>query len=392
MMTDPLAGLRVVDFTIVMSGPMCTRILADAGADVIKIEPPEGDMVRQRPPFVGGISTYFASMNCGKRSVVLDLRQPAGLQAARDLARSADVVVENFRPGVMARLGLDHGTLSRDNPGLVYCSISGFGQSGPKAQAPAYAPVIHAASGYEDAHARYQGDDPRPANNGIFVADVLGAIHAASAIQTALIQRHRTGLGQWIDLSLMDAVLGMLIYELQDAQFPADRQRQVYQPVRAGDGWVMVAAITPRNLAALFDVIGFPEGKTDPRFATVAQKENNWSILLGIIEGWTLKRSAAECERILMAAGVPCSRYRTVKEALSDPQVVARQLMRTIGPPEAPFQVANPPYRLSGSSVEARPMLPHLGEHTAAVLREVAGYDDRRIDDLRAAGVFGSAG
>ncbi len=392
MMTDPLAGLRVVDFTIVMSGPMCTRILADAGADVIKVEPPEGDMVRQRPPFVGGISTYFASMNCGKRSVVLDLRQPAGLQAARDLARSADVVVENFRPGVMARLGLDHGTLSRDNPGLVYCSISGFGQSGPKAQAPAYAPVIHAASGYEDAHARYQGDDPRPANNGIFVADVLGAIHAASAIQTALIQRHRTGLGQWIDLSLMDAVLGMLIYELQDAQFPADRQRQVYQPVRAGDGWVMVAAITPRNLAALFDVIGFPEGKTDPRFATVAQKENNWSILLGIIEGWTLKRSAAECERILMAAGVPCSRYRTVKEALSDPQVVARQLMRTIGPPEAPFQVANPPYRLSGSSVEARPMLPHLGEHTAAVLREVAGYDDRRIDDLRAAGVFGSAG
>ena len=331
-------------------------------------------------------------MNCGKRSVVLDLRQPAGLQAARDLARSADVVVENFRPGVMARLGLDHGTLSRDNPGLVYCSISGFGQSGPKAQAPAYAPVIHAASGYEDAHARYQGDDPRPANNGIFVADVLGAIHAASAIQTALIQRHRTGLGQWIDLSLMDAVLGMLIYELQDAQFPADRQRQVYQPVRAGDGWVMVAAITPRNLAALFDVIGFPEGKTDPRFATVAQKENNWSILLGIIEGWTLKRSAAECERILMAAGVPCSRYRTVKESLSDPQVFARQLMRTIGPPEAPFQVAHHPYRLSGSSVEARPMLPHLGEHTAAVLREVAGYDDRRIDDLRAAGVFGSAG
>lgn len=389
--SDALEGVRVVDFTIVMSGPMCTRVLADAGADVIKIESPEGDMVRHRPPFRGGLSTYFAAMNCGKRSTVLDLHTAAGRQAACELARAADVVVENFRPGVMKRLGLDYETLERDNPRLVYCSISGFGQSGPMSQAPAYAPIIHAASGYEDAYARYQGDASRPANNGIFIADVLGAINAASAIQTALLQRHRTGRGQCIDVSLMDSVLGMLIYEVQNAQFPAERQRQVYQPVRARDGWVMVAAITPRNLAALFDVIGFPEGKTDPRFSTVAEKEANWGELLRIIEGWTSQRSALECEQTLMQAGVPCSRYRTVGEAMSDPQTIHRQSLATIGDEGETFLVSNAPYKLSASRMEARNVLPHLGQHTEEVLRSVLGYDDARLAAMRAQGAFGEA-
>jgi CoA:oxalate CoA-transferase len=277
-MTDPtprrdaLAGITVVDFTIVMSGPMCTRMLADAGADVIKIEPPDGDVVRQRPPRRGGISTYYASMNCGKRSIVLDLQTAERARLARELALKADVVVENFRPGVMKRLGLDYETLSRDNPRLVYASISGFGQTGPRAQTPAYAPVIHAASGYEAAYNEYQRGATRPANNGIFIADVLGASHAFGAIQLALYERERSGLGQAIDVSLMDSVLGMLIYEMQAAQFPPDRPRQVYEPVRANDGYVMVAAVTQKNLEVLFDVIGYPEGKTDPRFATVATR------------------------------------------------------------------------------------------------------------------------
>ena len=387
---DALAGVKVVDFTIVMAGPFCTRVLADAGADVIKVEPPEGDMVRHRPPFRGGISTYFASMNCGKRSIVLDLQTMPGRQVACELASQADVVVENFRPGVMKRLGLDFDTLARVNPRLVYCSISGFGQSGPMSQAPSYAPIIHAASGYQDAHSRYQGGVSRPANDGTFIADVMGAIHAASAIQTALLQRNRTGRGQAIDVSMMDSMLGMLIYELQNAQFPADRQRQVYQPVRASDGWVIVVAVTPRNLAALFDAIDFPQGKTDPRFATVAEKEANWHELLRIVDNWTSKRTALECERILMRAGVPCSRYRTVDEAMSDPQAQYRGSMATIGTDAEPFQVANPPYKLSVSRAEARNLLAGLGQHTGEVLRTVLGYDDSRLDDIRARGAFGS--
>jgi crotonobetainyl-CoA:carnitine CoA-transferase CaiB-like acyl-CoA transferase len=386
---DALAGLVVVDFTIVMSGPMCTRMMADAGADVIKVEPPEGDVVRQREPLRGGLSTYYASMNCGKRSVVLDLQTDDGRRLARALAAKADVVVENFRPGVMKRLGLDYATLAADNPQLVYASISGFGQTGPKALSPAYAPVIHAAAGYEVAFMDYQHDPPRPANNGIFIADVMGASYAFGAIQMALYEREKSGLGQAIDVSLMDSVLGMLIYEIQAAQFPPDKRRQVYEPVRVSDGWVMVAAVTQKNLEVLFDVIGYPEGKTDARFATVAAKESNWPELLALIERWTSQRTGAHCEAALMAAGVPCSRYRSVAEAMSDPQVAERGFLTELGRNDARFKVANAPYLLSGTPVAARPTLAGLGEHTDEVLHELLDVGTAERARLRAQGVFG---
>lgn len=386
---DALAGLQVLDFTIVMSGPMCTRMLADAGADVIKVEPPAGDVVRQREPLRGGISTYYASMNCGKRSIVLDLTTEDGRRLARELAAKADVVVENFRPGVMKRLGLDHAALCASNPRLIYASISGFGQSGPKAGAPAYAPVIHASSGYEAAHLEYQRDQQRPMNNGIFLADVLGASYAFGAIQMALYEREKSGLGQHIDISLMDSVLGMLIYEMQAAQFPPERRRQVYEPVRAADGWVMVAAVTPKNQEVLFDVIGHPEAKTDPRFATVAAKEANWPALLELIEAWTRQRSGAECEQILMAAGVPCSRYRSVAEAMTDPQLAERGFLAELGEGAGRFKCANVPFVLSRTPTRARPLLARLGEHGAQVLHEKLALDEPAIDALRAHGVLG---
>lgn len=386
---DALAGLTVLDFTIVMSGPMCTRMLADAGADVIKVEPPEGDVVRHREPFRGGISTYYASMNCGKRSVVLDLGTDEGKALARRLALQADVVVENFRPGVMKRLGLDYATLAEANPRLVYASISGFGQEGPRAGAPAYAPVIHAASGYEAAHLEYQRDRSRPANNGIFLADVLGASYAFGAIQMALYERERSGRGQHIDVSLMDSVLSMLIYEMQAAQFPPERRRQVYEPVRARDGWVMVAAVTPKNQEVLFDVIGHPEAKADPRFATVAAKEANWGALLELIEGWTLQRTGAECEAVLMAAGVPCSRYRSVAEAMADPQLAGRGFLAELGEGDGAFKCANLPFRLSRTPTRARPRLARLGEHGAEVLHERLALGEAELHRLRAQGVLG---
>lgn len=379
----------MVDFTIVMSGPLATRALADAGADVIKVETPSGDMVRHRPPMRSGTSTYFASMNCGKRSIVLDMATPEAREVATRLAMEADIVVENFRPGVMKRLGLDYETLSAGNPRLIYCSISGFGQTGPLANAPAYAPVIHAASGYELAYASYQPNGDRPANNGIFIADVLGAAQAASAIHLALYDRERTGKGQWIDVALLDSVLSMLVYETQVAQHPTGRLRQVYQPVRAKDGFVMVAAVTPKNMEVLFDVIDFPQGKTDPRFATVSQKEQNWTALLEIIERWTLQHSALECEQVMMKAGVPCARYRTVKEVMEDPHVAQRGTFKQVGTEEEPFLVANQPYRLSDSRVEARDSLPMFGAHTDEVLREVLGADDRELDRLHTCGALG---
>jgi len=367
----PLHGIRVIDFTIVMAGPMCTRALADAGADVIKIEAPSGDIVRHRPPIRACGSTYFAAMNCGKRSVVLDLSTEAGKAAARELIAGADIVVENFRPGVMKRLGLEYENLCKLNPRLIYCSISGFGQSGPLAQSAAYAPVIHAASGYDMAYMGYQSDSEKPPNNGIFLADVLGSAHGFGAILLALFDRERTGLGQNIDLSLLDCVLGSLIYEVQAAQFPSDKPRQVYQPVRARDGYVMVAAVTPKNMETLFDIVGFAQGKTDPRFSTVAAKEENWAALLGIIEQWTILRPAAECESTFMAAGVPCSRYRTVGEAINEPHIVERRLLEKMGEQD-PFCVVNQAYKLSRSRLVARQRVPALGEHTDEVLKEIS--------------------
>lgn len=384
-----LSDLTVVDFTIVMSGPMATRMMADAGANVIKVESPDGDVVRQRPPIRGGVSTYFASMNCGKRSIVLNLQTESGRRVARELVLGADVVVENFRPGVMKRMGLDYESLSRDNPRLIYASISGFGQTGPRAQTPAYAPVIHAASGYEMAYSEYQRGSDRPANNGIFIADVLGASHAFSAIQLALYERERSGLGQYIDVSLMDSVMGMLIYELQAAQFPPDRPRQVYEPVRASDGFVMVAAVTQKNLEVLFDVIGYPEGKNDPRFQTVATKEANWSVLLGLIEKWTSQRTGAECEEALMRAGVPCSRYRTVAQAMEDPQIAARGFMTEIGAAESRFKVANAPFQLSATPTQARDQVAGLGQHTLEVLKERLHLSDDALADLQAQAAIG---
>jgi len=386
---DALAGIRVLDFTIVMSGPMCTRALADAGADVIKVESPEGDVVRHRPPHRGGFSTYFGAMNCGKRSTVINLQTEEGRQLAHALAKQVDIVVENFRPGVMKRLGLDYQTLAQTNPRLIYCSITGFGQYGPMAAAPAYAPVIHAWSGYEMAYAEYQRHSSRPSNNGIFIADVLGASHAVSAIYLALLDRERTGLGQCIDVSLLDSMLGMLVYEMQAAQFPPEHGRQVYEPVRSADGYVMVAAVTPKNLEVLFDVIGYPQGKTDPRFATVRSKEANWQALLEIIETWTSKRSGEECERTLMGAGVPCARYRTVGDVIGEPQIETRGLLAGLSSNGEGFKVANASYQLSRSRIVARQKLPRLGEDTKQVLRDVLGKSDQETESLIKRGVVG---
>src|ERR1700704_2126000 len=197
-MNKAFAGLRVLDFTTTIAGPHCARLLADLGADVVKIEAPEGDVMRSRPPLRNGASSYFGQLNAGKRSVVLDLKDPRAVAAVRRLATDADILVENYRPGVMRRLGLDFGALGQANPRLVYCSISGYGQTGPSSELPAYAPVIHATSGYDLAHLAYQPGRSRPDYCGIYHAEVLTGVYAFGAISSALYQRHQTGQGQHI--------------------------------------------------------------------------------------------------------------------------------------------------------------------------------------------------
>src|SRR5437870_5873986 len=223
---------RVDAFTTTIAGPHCARRLADLGAEVIKVEAPEGDMMRSRQPLRDGASTSFGQLNTGKKSVVLDLKRPEAVAAARRLIASADILVENFRPGVMQRFGLDYPALRAVKPDLVYCAISGYGQSGPSAGLPAYAPVIHASSGYDLAHLAYQDGHRRPDYCGIYIADVVTGTYAFGAIMTALFQRERTGEGQSIDCSMLESMLSLTLSEIQLAQFPiAPPGRPVFGPI-----------------------------------------------------------------------------------------------------------------------------------------------------------------
>ncbi len=382
-----LDGVRVLDFTAMMSGPYATRLMADMGAEVIKIEPPEGDHIRTRPPRRQGRSTYFAQLNCGKKSLSLDLKKPAAIALVKKLAATADVVIENYRPGVMQRLGLDYATLSAINPKIVYCSISGFGQTGEWAGRSAYAPVLHAGSGYDIANLAYQDGIERPLKNGIFIADVLGGSLAFGAVQAALFRAARTGQGDQVDLSLMDAMLGMLVYECQEAQFPAERRRPLYQPTKARDGFLLIAPVSQNNFEALARATGHPEWVGDPRFATIHAREHHWGELMALLDDWAGPQSAAECEAAMNAGGVPCSRYFSVKEAMALPPVAGRGVMQTIDDGSGLFKVPNPAFRFQHTAAHARDKVPELGADGPALLRAL-GCTDADIAALAAEGVL----
>ncbi len=387
----PLEGIRVLDFTQVMAGPHCTRLLADAGAEVIKVEPLSGDQMRRRAPVREGFSAYYGQLNCGKKSIAVNLKKDEGRDLVTALAARSNVVVENFRPGVMARLELDYGALARMRQDLVYCSISGFGQTGPAAGRPAYASMINAGSGHDLVHMRYQDETGRPPNSGIFTPDILGGTYAFGAIQTALIQQLRTGHGQYIDVSLTEAAISLLVHELQDAQFPSDKPRPVYGPSRATDGFVMVPPFTEKNFHALARALGRSEIMDDERFSTATARAAHWKELMEMVEAWTRLRTAAECEEILLAAGCPCSRYREIGEALTDPQLAHRRFIAEASDGAGSFRVAGSPYLFSDDTVRIGDHVADLGADTRDVLASVLGWDDGRIDRLVRAGVFGGA-
>src|SRR5499433_874503 len=276
-MESALDGLRVLDFTTTIAGPHCGRMLADLGAEVIKIESPEGDMMRTRPPLRDGASTSYGQLNTGKKSVVLNLKSPPGVAAARRLVATADVVVENFRPGVMRRFGLDYPALKAIKPELIYCAISGYGQTGPSSQLPAYAPVIHAASGYDLAHMAYQGEERRPDYCGIYIADVLTGTYAFGAIMTALYDHQLTGRGQMIDVSMLESMLSLTLSEIQAAQFALPPLgRPIFGPIVAKDGYINLSIASERTFQNLAAASGHPQWLTDPRFAEYTKRRANW--------------------------------------------------------------------------------------------------------------------
>jgi crotonobetainyl-CoA:carnitine CoA-transferase CaiB-like acyl-CoA transferase len=370
-LTGSFAGLRVLDFSTTIAGPHCTRMLADTGAEVIKIETAEGETMRTRPPLRNHCSTTFGQLNVGKHSVVLDLKSAQGVEAVRRMVATADVLVENFRPGVMKRLKLDYDSLRALNPKLIYCSISGYGQTGPSAELPAYAPVIHAASGYEMAHLAYQPGRARPDYCGIYHADVLTGVYAFGAIGAALYQRHATGKGQHIDVSMLESMLSLTLNELQWSQFEVKpTQRPMFGPIETRDGYVMVAIASEKTFQSLMQVIGHPEWVSDPRFAKYANRRENWASLMEGVEAWSRSVTTEDCLAALNAEGVPSSAYRTVKQALADPQIAHRGALAEVEDGGGTFKVLNLPFRMSGAKVLAARKMATLGEHTRAYLKE----------------------
>jgi CoA:oxalate CoA-transferase len=385
----PLAGKRVLDFTTTIAGPYCGRLLADLGAEVIKIESPEGDMMRTRPPLRNHASVAYGALNAGKKSIVLDLKRAEAVQIVRQLVAQSDILVENFRPGVMRRLGLHYDALKDIKPGLIYCAISGYGQTGPSAELPAYAPAIHAAAGYDLAHLAYQPGRERPDNCGIYIADYVTGTFAFGAIMTAMMQRMATGEGQLVDVSMLETMLNMVGGEVNATQFDVPPPgRPMFGPVATRDGYIMPAVAAERTFQGICQAAGHKEWITDPRFEKYNDRRNNWGLFVDELETWSRTVTTAECKAAFDRHGVPNSPYRTVAEAVADPQIAHRQALAEVHDKGGSFRIMNAPFRLSGADTTAQPFAAGRGEHSREILASL-GYDATHIDALGADGIVG---
>jgi len=385
----PLSGIRVLDFTAFVAGPYCTRLMADLGADVIKVEPPHGDLLRAVSPIHREHSTYFGQLNLGKRSLSIDLKKPNALEVVTHLAAQSDVLVENFRPGVMERFGLGYLSLSEQRPDLVYCSISGYGQTGPAASEPAFAPLIHATSGFDFAMRDYQEGTPPPSSGRPVAADVLGSLHALAAINAALFRRERTGQGERIDIALIECIQSLLPFEFQRAQIDKPgRIVPIYSPIKTQDGYILVMPVTQKNFESLALALDHDEWLTDPRFSDTSERIKNWTTLWAMIEDWARQHNSVECEAALLPSGCPYGRYRTIAEAMGQPQVKARNGIVEVSDAVGNFKVPNTPLRFQRASYGVGTKVPSLGQHNRDTLAEWLDMDDDAIRALEAEGAL----
>jgi crotonobetainyl-CoA:carnitine CoA-transferase CaiB-like acyl-CoA transferase len=393
----PLQRIRVLDLTTFLSGPYCTQILGDLGAEVIKVEHPEGDLTRKLPPhFVGDDSAYFLSTNRNKKSVVIDLKHPDGQKLVNALAAESDVLIENFRPTVIGRLGLDYAALSEKHPKLVWCSLSGFGQDGPYRDLPAYDMVIQAISGIMS----LTGEPGRPGvRTGIPLSDLIGGMYAAIAILAALQERAQSGRGQQIDISLLDCVTSLLsyqgVYHLVSGIIPGRQGRghdsiPTYRTYTASDGEdVTITANTERMWRALCQVVGKPELVEDPRFATLDVRHQHREELWALLEAQFRTRPSQEWVALLRAAEVPAATVNTVDRTLNDPHVLHRRMVLALeGPDGQPVRLLGNPVKYSRSNQHKHRYPPRLGEDTVAVLTELLALPANEVERLAAAGVI----
>ncbi len=393
-MTGPLTGITVLDLTRVLSGPYCTMVLADMGARVIKVEHPgKGDDTRHwGPPFVAAESAYFLSINRNKESVTLDFKHPQGREVLDRLLARADVLVENFKPGTMDRAGFGWETLHARHPRLVYTSISGYGQTGPRRDEPGYDAVIQAEGGLMS----ITGDGDGPAYRlGVAVSDIVAGMFAAQGVTAALFARERTGQGQRVDIGMLDTTAALLTYQAGNyfatGQIPArlgNRHPTIapYETLPTADGEMVVAVGNDGIWKRFCPALDRPELADDPRFRTNRDRLTNYAALKPELQRTMVTRTRAEWTQRFRAASVPCGAVRDVAEVLADPQLAAREMVATLDHPTAgPTRVIGTPIKLSDTPGSIRTPPPTLGQHTDAVLGEL-GYDQDMIASLKTSG------
>jgi crotonobetainyl-CoA:carnitine CoA-transferase CaiB-like acyl-CoA transferase len=390
MRPPPLDGLRVLDLTSQLSGPYCAMLLGDLGADVVKVERlGSGDDSRAMSPHVNGESAAFMTFNRNKRSVAVDLKAPEGLQIVRALAERSDIALENWRPGTAARLGLGWDDLHARNPGLIYCSISGFGQTGPYASRGGFDRIAQGMSGLMSINGEEDGP-PLPVP--VPVSDIGSGMFATIAILAALEHRRRTGEGQYVDVSLLETPIAWSVYEassyfatgqVPERLGPGHRTSAPYQAFRTSDGWLNLGGGSPGFWPKICRMLGVSHLVDDPRFTTPGLRVKNRKELAGLLEERFKAATTAEWLARLEAEGIPAGPIFTYDQTFADPHVRDRDMVVSVDHPRAgPTQVLGIPFKLSATPAAIRRPAPVLGEHTETVLREL-GYDDAAIRDLR---------
>lgn len=387
----PLGGIRVLDFTSFIAGSYGAMLLGDMGADVLKIESPGGDNARHWGPFIEGESRMFQAWNRNKRGISVNLKTEEGRQVVYDLARTADVAMENFRPGVAARLGIDYDALSRHNPGLVYASSSAFGGSGPYAQRPGYDPVLQSMAGAAHLQQLMNGV---AAICPVAVSDYMAAVLTVCSINAALLHRERTGVGQYIETSLLQAIMtaqAQSYLQPLEAEITGPPGIFPYRMFAAADGPIFIAAGTDKFWRLFCEAIGRDDLACDPRYETNPQRVSNAAALSDEIDPIVARRPARELEAELVAVGVPCAAVRSAEEFFDDPQVEAMAMSQVVRHPQlGNLRMAGVPWRFSQTPGTIRRPAPRLGEHTGEVLAEL-GYGAERVAGLEASGAVRAA-
>ncbi len=396
MSTSVLSGITVVDLTRVMSGPYCTLMLADMGARVIKIEhPARGDDTRAwGPPFVKGESLYFLSVNRNKESLTLDFKQPEGRRILDALLERADVLVENFRPGTLARVGLDYPALAAQHPRLIYASISGYGHTGPLQDLAGYDAVAQAESGLMSITGDPEGP---PFRLGLPVVDLVSGLFAAQGILLALLSRAMSGRGQHLDIAMHDSAAALLTYQAAGALATGRNPPRMgnahesivpYGAFDVRDGLLMLAVGNDDQFRRFCEAAGLPALADDPRFATNPQRVAHRGVLLPLLARPLATRTRDEWVGLLRGAGVPCGAVRTIGEMMADAQLAARDMISTVSHPKAgELHLVGNPVKLSDVSQHADRPAPALGEHSDAILTRELGLSVEDVQDLRRRGV-----